>query len=77
MRKCPMKKASVSIAALLLASHAALADDMVVAHPGALKWGDAPSVLPTSARAVFQIHAEGPFDIVYVNPDDDPSQPHR
>ena len=29
-----------------------------------------------SVPAVFQIHAEGPFDIVYVNPNDDPSKPH-
>jgi hypothetical protein len=29
-----------------------------------------------SVPAVFQIHAEGPFDIVYVDPNDDPSKPH-
>ena len=29
-----------------------------------------------SVPAVFQIQAEGPFDIVYVNPNDDPSKPH-
>jgi quercetin dioxygenase-like cupin family protein len=149
--------ASASIAALLLTTYAALADDMVVAHPDTLKWGEAPSVLPkgaqlavitgdpgkagsyvirikvpagyqipahwhstaenltvlsgsvnvgmgdtldarsskrlevgsftylpakmnhflwTSVPAIFQIHAEGPFDIVYVNPKDDPSKPH-
>jgi hypothetical protein len=28
----------------------------------------------TSGPALFQIHAEGPFDIVYANPKDDPSQ---
>jgi len=27
-----------------------------------------------SGPAVFQIHAEGPFDIVYANPEDDPSK---
>jgi anti-sigma factor ChrR (cupin superfamily) len=27
-----------------------------------------------SGPAVFQIHAEGPFDIVYANPKDDPSK---
>jgi uncharacterized RmlC-like cupin family protein len=144
--------------ALLLTTFAALADDMVVAHPGALKWQHAPPVLPqgaqlavitgdpgkagpyvirieipagyqipahwhstaenltvisgsvnvgmgdkldkrtstklgvgsftylpakmnhflwTSEPAIFQIHAEGPFDIVYVDPNDDPSKPHR
>ena len=26
----------------------------------------------TSGHAIFQIHAEGPFDIVYINPKDDP-----
>ena len=152
-----MNRVSVSLAALLLSSSAALADDMVVAHPGTLRWGEAPSALPkgaqlavltgdpgkagsyvirvkipagyqipahwhstaenltvlsgsvnvgmgakldrktsttlevgsftylppkmnhflwTSAPAIFQIHAEGPFDIVYVNPNDDPSKPH-
>jgi uncharacterized RmlC-like cupin family protein len=155
MRRYIMNRASASLAALLLVTSAALADDMVVAHPGTLKWGAAPSVLPkgaqlavitgdpgkagsyvirvkvpagyqipahwhstaenltvlsgvvhvgmgdqldkssstmlgvgsfvylpakmnhflwTSAPAVFQIHAEGPFDIVYVNPNDDPSK---
>jgi uncharacterized RmlC-like cupin family protein len=150
-----MNTASASFAILLLATSAALADDMVVAHPGTLKWGKAPPVLPNgaqlavitgdpgkagpyvirvkvpagyqipahwhstaenltvlsgmvnvgmgdkldkrtstklgegsftylpakmnhflwaSAPAVFQIHAEGPFDIVYVNPNDDPSK---
>jgi quercetin dioxygenase-like cupin family protein len=153
-----MKRVTASIAALLLTTCAAFADDMVVAHPGTLKWGEAPSVLPkgaqlavvigdpgkpgsyvirvkipagyeipahwhstaenltvlsgtvnvgmgakldkststtlevgsftylppkmdhflwTSVPAVFQIHAEGPFDIVYVNPNDDPSKLHR
>jgi uncharacterized RmlC-like cupin family protein len=153
-----MKRVTASIAALLLMTYAALADDMVVARPDTLKWGEAPSVLPkgaqlavitgdpgkvgsyvirvkvpagyqipahwhstaenltvlsgtvnvgmgakldkrtstslevgsftylppkmdhflwTSAPAVFQIHAEGPFDIVYVNPNDDPSEQHR
>jgi quercetin dioxygenase-like cupin family protein len=157
MRKRTMNTAATALAALLLATSAALADDMVVAHPGTLKWGDAPPVLPkgaqlavitgnpakagsyvirikvpagyqipahwhstaenltvlsgsvnvgmgdkldrktstplgvgsftylpakmnhflwTSVPAVFQIHAEGPFDIVYVNPSDDPSKPH-
>jgi quercetin dioxygenase-like cupin family protein len=157
MRKFIMKKASASIAALLLTTSAALADDMVVAHPGALKWGPAPPALPkgaqlavltgdpgkpgsyvirvkvpagyeipahwhstaenltvlsgavsvgmgdkldkktstmlqvgsftylpakmnhflwTSVPAIFQIHAEGPFDIVYVNSSDDPTKPH-
>ena len=152
-----MNRASAALAALLLTTSAALADEMIVAHPGTLKWGDAPSVLPkgaqlaviagdpgkagsyvirvkvpagyqipahwhstaenltvlsgsvnvgmgakldkrastklglgsftylpakmnhflwTSVPAIFQIHAEGPFDIVYVNPDDDPSKPH-
>ena len=152
-----MKRVTASIAVLLLTTYAALADDMVVAHPGTLKWGEAPSVLPKGAQlavitgdpgkagsyvirvkvpagyqipahwhstaenltvlsgavnvgmgakldkrtsttlevgsfaylppkmnhflwasvpAVFQIHAEGPFDIVYVNPNDDPSKPH-
>jgi uncharacterized RmlC-like cupin family protein len=152
-----MNSALAGFAALLLASNAALADDMVVAHPGTLKWGAAPSVLPKGAQlavitgdpskagsyvirikvpagyqipahwhstaenltvlsgsvnvgmgdkldkitstklevgsftylpakmnhflwasvpAVFQIHAEGPFDIVYVNPNDDPSKSH-
>jgi hypothetical protein len=28
----------------------------------------------TIGPAIFQIHAEGPFDIVYVNPKDDPSK---
>ena len=153
-----MYKAFASFAALLLTTSAALADGMVVAHPDALKWGAAPSVLPKGAQlaviagdpgktgpyvirvsvpagyqipahwhstaenltvlsgsvnvgmgdkldnstatrlgvgsfaylpakmnhflwasvpAVFQIHAEGPFDIVYANPEDDPSKPHR
>jgi quercetin dioxygenase-like cupin family protein len=152
-----MNRASAGFAALLLTTSAALADDMVVAQPNTLKWGEAPSVLPkgaqlavitgdpgkagpyvirvkvpsgyqipahwhstaenltvvsgsvnvgmgakldkqtstklgvgsftylpakmnhflwTSVPAIFQIHAEGPFDIVYVNPDDDPSKPH-
>jgi quercetin dioxygenase-like cupin family protein len=153
-----MNRASLSLAALLLSADVALADDMVVVHPGTLKWGDAPSVLPKGAQlvvitgdpgkagpyvirvkvpagyqipahwhstaenltvlsgsvqvgmgdkldktsstklgvgsftylpakmnhflwasvpAIFQIHAQGPFDIVYVNPSDDPSRPHR
>jgi quercetin dioxygenase-like cupin family protein len=152
-----MNRVMASIAALLLTTYAALADDMVVAHPGTLRWGEVPSVLPrgaqlsvitgdpgkagpyvirvkvpagyqipahwhstaenltvlsgtvnvgmgakldkrtsttlemgsftwlppkmnhflwTSGPAVFQIHAEGPFDIVYVNPNDDPSKSH-
>ena len=152
-----MKRLTASIAALLLTTYAALADDMVVAHPGTLKWGEAPPVMPEGAQlavitgdpgkagpyvirvkipagyqipahwhstaenlavlsgavsvgmgakldkrtsttlevgsftylppkmnhflwasvpAVFQIHAEGPFDIVDVNPNDDPSRPH-
>jgi quercetin dioxygenase-like cupin family protein len=33
-------------------------------------------LLWSSVPAIFQIHAEGPFDIVYVNPKDDPSKPH-
>jgi quercetin dioxygenase-like cupin family protein len=151
-------RVTASITALLLMTYAALADDMVVAHPDTLKWGEAPSVLPkgaqlavitgdpgkvgsyvirvkvpagyqipahwhstpenltvlsgtvnvgmgakldkrtstlleegsftylppkmdhflwTSVPAVFQIHAEGPFDIVYVNPNDDPSKQDR
>jgi quercetin dioxygenase-like cupin family protein len=153
-----MHKASFSIASLLLSTSVGLADDMVVAHPGSLKWGEAPPVLPKGAQlavitgdpgkvgsyvirvkvpagyqipahwhstaenltvisgvvqvgmgdklnkgtsttlvvgsftylpakmnhflwtnmpAIFQIHAEGPFDIVYVNPSDDPSKPHK
>jgi quercetin dioxygenase-like cupin family protein len=151
-------RVTASISALLLMTYAAFADDMVVAHPDTLKWGEAPSVLPkgaqlavitgdpgkvgsyvirvkvpagyqipahwhstaenltvlsgtvnvgmgakldkrrstslevdsfiylppkmdhflwTSVPAVFQIHADGPFDIVYVNPNDDPSKPNR
>jgi uncharacterized RmlC-like cupin family protein len=27
-----------------------------------------------SVPTIFQIHAEGPFDIVYVNPNDDPTR---
>jgi uncharacterized RmlC-like cupin family protein len=150
-----VKRASAGIAALLLMAYTALADQMIVAHPGTLKWGDAPNVLPAGAQlavitgdpgkpgtyvirvkvpagyeipahwhstaenltvisgsvhvgmgpkldksnstkleagsfvylppkmnhflwasvpAVFQIHAEGPFDIVYVDPADDPSK---
>ena len=45
-----MKKVTTGIAALLLTTYAALADDMVVAHPGTLKWGEAPSVLPKGAQ---------------------------
>ena len=152
-----MKSVMAAIAALLLTPYAAFADDMVVAHPGTLKWGEAPPVLPKGAQlavitgdpgkagsyvirvkvpagyqipahwhstaenltvlsgtvnvgmgdkldhrtstmlevgsftwlppkmnhflwasvpAVFQIQAEGPFDMVYVNPNDDPSKPH-
>jgi uncharacterized RmlC-like cupin family protein len=149
-----MKGVKASIAALILTTSGALADDMIVAHPDTLKWGEAPSALPkgaqlavltgdpgkpgtyvirvkvpagyripahwhstaenltvisgavnvgmgakldksastvlgvgsftylppkmnhflwTSVAAIFQIHAEGPFDIVYVDPNDDPS----
>jgi quercetin dioxygenase-like cupin family protein len=145
-------------AALLLTTGAALADDMVVAHPSTLKWGAVPPVLPKGAQlavisgdpgkagsyvirvkvpagyqipahwhstaenltvlsgsvnvgmgnrldkststrlevgsftylpakmnhflwasvpAIFQIHADGPFDIVYVDPHDDPSKPQH
>jgi uncharacterized RmlC-like cupin family protein len=153
-----MKTLMAGIAVLLLTTYAAVADDMVVAHPGTLKWGEAPPALPKGAQlavitgdpgkagpyvirvkipagyqipahwhstaenltvvsgavnvgmgakldkststrlevgsftylppkmnhflwasepAVFQIHAEGPFDIVYANPNDDPSKPHK
>jgi anti-sigma factor ChrR (cupin superfamily) len=145
------------IAALIVTASAAMADDMIVASPGALKWAAAPPALPkgaqltvitgnpgrpgpyiirvkvpagyqipahwhstaenltvlsgavnvgmgdmldkkvgtrlevggfanlppkmnhflwTSVSAIFQINADGPFDIVYVNPSDDPSKPH-
>jgi quercetin dioxygenase-like cupin family protein len=30
----------------------------------------------TTGPAIVQIHAQGPFDIVYVNPQDDPSKAH-
>ena len=150
-----MKSVKAGFAALLLTTYAALADDMVVAHPSTLKWGDTPLALPKGAQlavitgdpgkagayvirvkvpagyripahwhstaenltvisgtvhvgmgskldkststklevgsftylppkmnhflwttvpAIFQIHAEGPFDIVYVDPNDDPSK---
>lgn len=29
-----------------------------------------------STPATFQVFAQGPFDIVYVNPNDDPTKPH-
>ena len=152
-----MTRISLSLAALLLTVPAARADDMVVARPDSLKWGNAPSALPKGARlaviygnpgdadpyvirvkvpagyqlpahwhstaesltvlsgavnvgmgdkldrkastklevggftylpakmnhflwvsvpTIFQIQAQGPFDIVYANPNDDPSKPH-
>jgi uncharacterized RmlC-like cupin family protein len=152
-----MMRLWLGLAALILTAAATLADDMVVAQPGTLKWNDAPSVLPKGAQlaviagdpatagpyvirvkvpagyqipahwhstaesltvlfgtvnvgmgekldkgtstrleaggftylpskmnhflwvstpAIFQIHAQGPFDIVYVNPNDDPTKPH-
>jgi Cupin domain len=152
-----MKKTAIGLFALVLTASSALADDMIVAHPGSLKWSDAPPVLPKGAQlsvitgdpgkagpyvifvkvpagyqipahwhstaenltvisgvvnvgmgdklnrnastklevggfaylppkmnhflwvsgaATFQINAEGPFDIVYANPSDDPSKPH-
>jgi len=29
-----------------------------------------------SVPAIFEVHAQGPFDIVYANPRDDPTRPH-
>jgi quercetin dioxygenase-like cupin family protein len=150
--------ANAAVTALLLATSAALADDMIVAHPSTLHWGQAPPALPKGAQlavisgdpgkpgayvirvkvpagyqipahwhstaenltvlagtvnvgmgdkldkttstkletgaftylpakmnhflwssvpAVIQIHAQGPFDIVYVNPQDDPSKAQK
>ena len=152
-----MKQIWLGFAALTVTASAALADDMIVAQPDTLRWGDAPPVLPKGAQlaviagdpsqagpyvirvkvpagyqipahwhstaedltvlsgavnigmgdkldkktstklgvdgfaslppkmnhflwvsvpAIFEIHAQGPFDIVYANPHDDPTKSH-
>jgi hypothetical protein len=31
----------------------------------------------TKAPIIVQVHGEGPFDITYINPDDDPQKPAK